>query len=580
MLFWVLLAAITLVVAAALARPLLRGPKAPLAARAAYDRAIYLDQLAEVERDRQRGVIGTAEAEAARHEVERRLLSTARGETAAAAPAASGPARGWRAAAVALVVPLVGLGMYAWLGSPGDPSQPAAATDMADTAGAGANGAPHDSGDASLESAAAQLEKRLAQNPRDADGWLLLARTRAVLRQWRGSEIAFQKAIDLTGGAPDALAGYGEMIVMSEDGTVSPTARTFFHRALLKDPNNVVGRFYLGLAEVQDGKPAEAVAAWRKLAASAPKDATWLAPLRAQIAAAAKQAGIPAAPEELAAAQAANAPPAAQPQPEAPPAAAAMPGPTQEQMQAAQSMSPEDRQNMIRGMVQQLADRLKANPNDPEGWQRLARAYQVLGEPDKAKEALSHVKGAAAAPPAGPNADATQASPPAAMPGPTQEQMQAAQSMSPEDRQNMIRGMVARLADKMKANPKDADGWMRLGRAYTVLGEHDKAADALDHAVKLRPNDTAPLVGEAEALLATVPMDGSKPLPDKFLTVAKKLESMSADSPDALWYIGLAAKQEKRTQVARASWTTLLGKLDPASQEAQMVKGALDKLGK
>ncbi len=575
MLFWVLVAAITLAVVAVLARPLLRSSTAPTASRAEYDRAIYRDQLAEVERDRARGVIGAAEAEAAQHEVERRLLATTRGAAPASAAATSGARRSWRAAAVAVAVPAVALGMYAALGSPGLPDVPAAATSMQ----AANDGAPHEEGDASLAAAAKKLDDRLAQNPNDAQGWLLLARTRAVLRQWRESEVAFQKAIDLTGGAADALAGYGEMIVMSADGTVSPTAKNFFQRALAKDPRNVVARFYLGLAEVQAGKPADAVARWRALAAEAPKDATWRAPLEAQIAAAAKQAGIEPSPEELAAASAAGAPAA---QPEAPPEAqagppAAVPGPTPEQMQAAQSMSPEDRLKMIRGMVAGLAERLKANPNDPAGWQRLARAYEVLGETDKAKDALSHVKDAAPAAP-----QAAEAPPPSgsAMPGPTPEQMRAAQSMSSEDRQNMIRGMVARLAEKMKANPDDADGWLRLGRAYTVLGENDKAADALAHAAKLRPDDPAPLVGQAQALLATVPMDGSKPLPPEFLSVAKKLESMSADSPDALWYIGLAAKQEKRTDVARKSWSALLAKLDPQSQEAEMVKGAIDKLGK
>ncbi len=307
----------------------------------------------------------------------------------------------------------------------------------------------------------------------------------------------------------------------------------------------------------------------------------WLAPLRAQIAAAAKQAGLTPSAEELAAASAPAAEAAPPPAAEAAPPTAATPGPTQEQMAAAQDMSPDDRMKMIRGMVAGLAARLKANPDDPAGWQRLARAYQVLGEDDKAAEALSHVKEAQpAAPP--PQATPPQAAPPQAAPppGPTPEQMRAAQDMSPEDRQNMVRGMVSRLADKMKANPGDADGWLRLGRAYTVLGENAKAVDALARAAELRPDDPAPLVGQAQALLATLPMDGSKPLPAAFLAVARKLEGMGANSPDALWYIGLAAREENRTQVARQSWTALLAKLDPSSQEAQMVKGAIDKLGK
>ncbi len=646
MLFWVLVAAITAGVAAAVVRPLLRNRAAALAGRDAYDRAIYRDQLAELERDEARGVIGGSEAEAARHEVERRLISTTRGATPASVSPATAPRRPWRAGAVAVAVPLAALGLYALLGSPDLPSHPTPSTTMVASAAEG--DAAHEEGDASLESAAAGLEKRLAANPSDAEGWLLLARTRAVLRQWRESEKAFQKAVDLTNGAPDALAGYGEMMVMSADGTVSPTARNFFQRALAKDPKHVVARFYLGLAELQDGKAAEAVKSWRALAANSPADASWLAPLRAQIAEAAKQAGITPSPEEVAAASAAAPPEQASPPPQAaapgptaadveaaqsmspedrqqmirgmvrqladklkanpddmagwqrlaraydvlgepdnaaearshikaaPAPQAAAPGPTAAEVEAAQSMSPEDRQQMIRGMVRQLADKLKANPDDMAGWQRLARAYDVLGEPDKAAEARSHIK-ATPGPQAAAPAPSSPSAPPAA---PTPEQVEAAAKMSPEDRRKMIHGMVDRLAEKMEENPDDADGWMRLGRAYAVMGENDKAVAAVDHAAKLRPNDAAPLVVQAQALLGKQPIDGSKPLPPAFLDVAKKLESLSADSPDALWYIGLAAREEKRIGVARASWGQLLSKLNPTSPEAQLVKGAIDKLAK
>jgi cytochrome c-type biogenesis protein CcmH len=56
--------------------------------------------------------------------------------------------------------------------------------------------------------------------------------------------------------------------------------------------------------------------------------------------------------------------------------------------QAIQQMSPEEQAEMIHAMVDKLATRLQANPDDAEGWRKLARAYQVLGENDKAKTAL------------------------------------------------------------------------------------------------------------------------------------------------------------------------------------------------
>ena len=79
------------------------------------------------------------------------------------------------------------------------------------------------------------------------------------------------------------------------------------------------------------------------------------------------------------------------------------------------------------------------------------------------------------------------APPPAATPGPSQADMAAAAQMSPEDRTAMIKSMVQRLADRLEKEPGDVDGWLRLGRAYAVLGEQQKSLDALRHAAEADP---------------------------------------------------------------------------------------------
>jgi cytochrome c-type biogenesis protein CcmH len=73
-------------------------------------------------------------------------------------------------------------------------------------------------------------------------------------------------------------------------------------------------------------------------------------------------------------------------------------------MAAANGMTANDREAMIRGMVERLAARLEQQPDDKEGWARLAHAYDVLGEADKAKAARARA-GAVGAP--------VEASPPA-----------------------------------------------------------------------------------------------------------------------------------------------------------------------
>ena len=72
--------------------------------------------------------------------------------------------------------------------------------------------------------------------------------------------------------------------------------------------------------------------------------------------------------------------------------AATSPGPTAEDIATAGGMSKKDRGEMIRSMVARLADRLKEDGNDIEGWQRLLRAYMVLGERDKANAAAADAK--------------------------------------------------------------------------------------------------------------------------------------------------------------------------------------------
>ena len=74
------------------------------------------------------------------------------------------------------------------------------------------------------------------------------------------------------------------------------------------------------------------------------------------------------------------------------PSVAVSPGPSAEDVAAAGSMNEKDRGEMIRGMVARLADRLKENGSDIEGWQRLLRAYMVLGERNKAHDAAADAK--------------------------------------------------------------------------------------------------------------------------------------------------------------------------------------------
>ena len=139
--------------------------------RGRYEVEVYRDQLLEVERDRERGVVADAEARAARLEIERRLLRAA-GATDPATPEASGGRRGVVLAA-ALLVPILATTLYAVLGSPGLPDQPLA---MRQDQQQEENPNRPD-----VQQMVAGLESRLAETPDDVEGWLMLGRSRAVL---------------------------------------------------------------------------------------------------------------------------------------------------------------------------------------------------------------------------------------------------------------------------------------------------------------------------------------------------------------------------------------------------------------
>ena len=470
----------TTAVVASVVVPLMRAAR-PLPDPGMFDRAVYRDQLEELERDVARGLIEAREAASARLEIERRLLAADRRDERAVATEGSPRL----AVALALAVPMAAVLVYLAVGSPGIVDQPLAARVPEGTAGASPPG--HDD----FAAGAAKLEQQLAQNPADAGKWLLLARTEAELGRWPKSVDAYRHLMALTGNDAEFASPYGEMLVMEADGIVTPAAQQQFAAALAHDPGDVPARFYTGLAAAQAGEPRRAIELWTRLAADVPAGEIRTEIIR-RIDEAARAGGFPAPTLPPA--------PAA---PAAPPESAdlAAPGPSAADIANAAQMSDADRQAMIRTMVERLATQLQSAPGDLDGWLRLARAYAVLGERDKAIAAYQHAEtllpagsdqrqaiatAIAALGPGGTSAAAAPAPGPAA-PGPTAQDMANAGQMSDADRQAMIRSMVERLATRLQGTPGDLDGWMRLGRAYGVLGERDKAIAAYQHAETLLP---------------------------------------------------------------------------------------------
>jgi len=168
--------------------------------------------------------------------------------------------------------------------------------------------------------------------------------------------------------------------------------------------------------------------------------------------------------------------------------------------------------------------------------------------------------------------------PTAAAPGPTPDQMADAETIPPADRDKMIRGMVAQLATRLASAPDDLDGWLRLGRAYAVLGETDKAVDAYDHAAKLKPDDLDIPLQEVEAMLAN--RKPSEAIPARVMALLKQIEATSPDRPELLWYLGVVAVRNGQRDQARRDWGRLLSLLPADGEDHKTVAEALQTIDK
>jgi len=388
---------LTMFAVAVLLLPLLWGRRQE-ATREAYNLAVYRDQIAEVERDIGRGVLTADQAEAARAEIGRRILAlSGPSEGTAAAPA--GSVMSAAAVVAILLVPIAAWAIYWQLGSPMVPDQPFAQRGQSTetpqrTAAAGAT--PH----ADMEEAVGKLAAQLKDKPDDLTGWLLLARTDISLARFQGAADAYQRAYELSGKRADIAGDWAEAQVMAAGGKVTPQAQEAFTAGLKDAEGAPRSRYYLALAQAQNGDLKGAIEAWRKLEADSPKDAEWLPMLRQRIAQAegVQNGTQPAAMPEESPASAASASPAAptasagagSPPSSAPPSNTPDPAAVAAAQKATANASPEQRQAMIRTMVDSLAARLASQPDDLEGWSRLGRSYMVLNEPQKARDAYAH----------------------------------------------------------------------------------------------------------------------------------------------------------------------------------------------
>ncbi len=336
--FWVLAAVLCLATVYALS-----AVKTPVAGAPATHSdgalAIYKDQLTELDRDVASGVIAAEEAEAQRTEISRRLLAVGREATAEQPTSRQFPKL------LVLAVPLLAAALYYQIGRYGVPDLPreqrlAAAETSND-----------------WDALVARVEQQLEKNPNDVQGWQLLVPNYLQMGRYGDAARAMGRIAEISGPTAELYANMAEALVAENKGLMTERSIALAAQAIRLDAKHPKAMYYLALGLAQGGKATEAKEAFMALLSAAPADAPWRATVENELAKLQPSATAPKISEE--------------------------------QIQGAEGMAPEDRTAMVRSMVDGLDGKLKTNPDDLQGWLRLIRARTVLNDGDKATAALA-----------------------------------------------------------------------------------------------------------------------------------------------------------------------------------------------
>lgn len=238
--------------------------------------AIYRDQLAELESDLQNGIVSQEQYAQDRDEIERRLLedTAATGATPAPRKAATGatpaPSRS-TAYALAVGLPLVAVAFYLLIGKPKSIDDPVSGG----APFASASGPMQGGGERSqeqIEANVAALAKRLKDNPSDAQGWTMLARSYNAMERYGEATGAYAKATELHPKDADLWAEYAFASAMAGGQRLEGKPLELVNQALKVDPENAKALQLAGSAAFQAKDYKKAVDYWQRVLKKVPPD--------------------------------------------------------------------------------------------------------------------------------------------------------------------------------------------------------------------------------------------------------------------------------------------------------------------
>lgn len=422
--------------------------------------SIYRDQLDEIDRDHNQGLINKAEAEAAKQEVERRALHAARNLD-------SGMSSSNRSVATAALVTVMGVvsavGLYAWLGQPGLSDAPLAerrAEALTQRAEAG-----------DITSRIQLLIERTQDDPESFSDWWMLAQAYKSVGDQASAADAFKNAAALAEDRPAVLSSYAEALTLANGNKVPSAARVIFEQ-LAKETGEPRAMYYVGLSRAQSQNFQGAIDVWAELARVSAPEAPWMPTVRRDITNMARilkqdlTLYLPDATSTEIASAGGD-------------IAASRSGPEMiALLQSAVALDPMDYQSWLdlvvakaeagdnEGAMQTISDARQQFAAAPFLMQKFAETERALG-----LDMLDRPRGPSAA------------------------DIAAASEMSQEERDDMIEGMVAGLAARLDETPNDPNGWVMLIRSYATLGRREQAKQALVRARDVFA-DNAQVLGE------------------------------------------------------------------------------------
>lgn len=284
-------------------------------------------------------------------------------------PASKVPTRGLLIGAGALAVIAAGIMLF----RPDMDDKPASALSSSMPVGNGSSQSLDD-----VDTMMTRLAERLDKNP-DGEGYRMLGWSYLMTGRPEKAIEPYKKAMTLLPDNATVHSGYAEALTSVAGGSVTSEAKTEFDKAHKLDPAEPRTRYFLALWQAQHGEKKEALEQWITLANSGAADEPWQADVRRKISETSASLGIDVTGRLKTTSS-------------VQPTAALDPN----VMQAANSMSASDRAKMIDGMVEGLAQKLKANPKDADGWVRLLRSRMVLGQKDQAGKDLATARKALA----------------------------------------------------------------------------------------------------------------------------------------------------------------------------------------